>query len=361
MALKKITSPSKNILSKSKVGKQLYQQIATLIEESKLQVYKTINAQLTLLHWHIGKNIHQSLKYYDSSYGKNILATVSQELTSNFGTGYTTSALSRMIIFYNTFGNLKILATLSHNLSWSHFIELITVKDNTARLYYTELCRHEKWSVRQLRERIDSMLFERTAISKKPQKLIKQELAKLKQKGIAHPDIVFRDNYIFDFLNLKNTFSENDLETAILIEIQNFILEVGTDFAFLGRQKRIIIDKEDYYIDLLFYHRGLNRLVAIELKLGKFKPMHKAQMELYLKWLERYEMKTNEELPIGLILCADKTEEVVELLMLDNNRIRVAQYLTALPPIKLLKQKLAKAVKTAKNQIFQQAQQQFYK
>jgi predicted nuclease of restriction endonuclease-like (RecB) superfamily len=361
MAVKKQLSNSKNKLSKSKVEKQLYLQIALLIEESKQQVYKTINTQLTLLYWHIGKNLYQSLKNYDSSYGQNILATVSQELTNNFGKGYSASALSRMLIFYNTFSNLKILATLSHNLSWSHFIELITVKDNTARLYYTELCRNENWSVRQLRGRIDSMLFERTAISKKPQKLIKEELAKLRQKGITHPDIVFRDKYLFDFLNLKDSYSENDLETAILIEIQNFILEVGSDFAFLGRQKRIIIDKEDYYIDLLFYHRGLNRLVAIELKLGKFKPMHKAQMELYLKWLERYEMKTNEELPIGLILCADKAEEVVELLMLDNNRIRVAQYLTALPPIKLLKQKLAKAVKSAKNQLFQKAQQQLYK
>lgn len=195
------------------------------------------------------------------------------------------------------------------------------------------------------------MLFERTALSKKPEQLIKQELKELQATKKFTENIVFRDAYLLDFLDLKDVYSEKDLESAIIVELQKFIVEIGTDFAFLARQKRMIIDGEDYSLDLLFYHRGLNRLVAIELKLSKFKHSYKSQMELYLRWLEKYEMRAHEELPLGLILCADGNKEVMELLMIDEKRIRVANYVTELPEAKIIKNKLQSAIRNAKSKI----------
>lgn len=199
-----------------------------------------------------------------------------------------------------------------------------------------------------LNERIDSMLYERTAISKKPDELIQQELQALSQEDKFTPDLVFRDPYLLDFLGLKDTFSEKDLESAILADLQSFIIELGSDFAFLARQKRITIDQTDYYLDLLFYHRSLRRLVVIELKLGKFKPEHKGQMELYLRWLDKYERKPGEESPIGLILCSEGNTEHIELLMLEGSSIKVAQYLTELPEKEILQSHLHKAIEMAK-------------
>ena len=300
------------------------------------------------MNWHIGKHIAETLINTDENYGAEIVATLSPLLINQFGKGYTTSSLHRIHRFYQAFPKIKIVATLSPLLSWSHFIELMNIKDTLAKEYYTQLCTIEHWSVRQLRDRIDSMLYERTAISKKPEKLIKQELTLLGKEKRFSENIVFRDEYILDFLDLKDTYSEKDLETSILVELQRFITEIGNDFAFIARQKRMIIGGEDYSLDLLFYHRGLNRLVAIELKLGKFKHNYKSQMELYLRWLEKNDMRLHEELPIGLILCADENEEIIELLMIDEKRIKVANYKTEMPEAKIIKQKLSKAIKNAK-------------
>jgi len=253
--------------------------------------------------------------------------------------------------FQRLYPDARILATLSQELSWSHFAELINLKDELQREFYISLTVHERWSVRRMRERIHSMLFERTAISKKPELLIKNELKQLREKGELTDGIIFRDEYLLDFLGLKNIYSENDLETAILIELQNFIIELGTDFAFLARQKRLIIGGEDYRIDLLFYHRSLQRLVAIDLKIGPFKPDYKSKMELYLRWLEKHEMKPGEEMPIGLILCSDAEQELIELLMLNEKSIKVARYLTELPSKKLLQEKLHTAIEIAKKRL----------
>ncbi len=163
--------------------------------------------------------------------------------------------------------------------------------------------------------------------------------------------MVFRDPYVLDFLGLKDTFSEKDLETSIISELQRFIIELGNDFAFLARQKRITIDHRDYYIDLLFYHRRLKSLVVIELKIGEFEAAHKGQMELYLRYLEKYEQVEGENPPIGLILCTGKNEEHVELLQLNQSNIRVAEYLTLLPSQEVLKQKLQQAIKLAKSRL----------
>jgi predicted nuclease of restriction endonuclease-like (RecB) superfamily len=242
-------------------------------------------------------------------------------------------------------------------LSWSHFVEIIPLKDDLQRNFYAEMCRIERWSVRTLREKISGMLFERTAISKKPEDLVKQEIAALRDEDKLTPDLVFRDPYFLDFLGLKDSYSEKDLETAILREMEGFILELGAGFSFVARQKRITVDDEDYYLDLLFFHRKLKRLIAIELKLGKFRAAYKGQMELYLRWLEKYEREPGEKSPLGLILCAGKASEQIELLQLDESGIKVAEYMTELPKRELLEQKLHKAVKTARKRLEARAEQ----
>jgi predicted nuclease of restriction endonuclease-like (RecB) superfamily len=331
--------------------KKLSGQIVNIIEQNRHNALLAVNTHLTAMYWQTGKALNDAIISSRAAYGEQILATLSQELTERYGKGYTMSALSRMQKFQRLFPDQEILATLSQELSWSHFIELINLKDELQRDFYLRLTLHERWSVRRMRERINSMLFERTAISKKPGNLIKSELKQWKEKGELTNDLVFRNDYLFDFLGLKNVYTENELETAILIELQNFIVELGTDFAFLARQKRIIVGGEDYRIDLLFYHRSLKRLVAIDLKLGKFKPDFKSQMELYLRWLEKYEMKDGEELPIGLILCTDAEQELIELLMLNDTSIKVARYLTQLPSKKLLQEKLHTAIEIAKKRL----------
>ena len=329
----------------------LYEAIRSLVLISRNAIAITVNRELTLLYWNIRKSISTDiLKHKRAGYGEQVIETLSKKLTIEFGKGWSKQQLWNCLYTVETFPSKKIISTLSGELSWSHIKELVYIKDRLQREFYLQLCRNERWSVRQLRERIDSMLYERTALSKKPAKLIKDELTALNKKQAVSPELFFRDPYLLDFLGLRDTFSEKDLETAIIAELQRFIIELGNDFAFLARQKRIQVDGEDYYIDLLFYHRQLQRLVAIDLKLGKFKTAYKAQMELYLNWLSKYEQKENEQAPIGLILCADKSQEHIELLELNKGSIRVAQYLTALPSKKLLQQKLHKAILQAQQQ-----------
>jgi len=326
--------------------------IRRLIETARHNVAVTVNTGLTILYWQIGSRIRRDiLKEKRAEYGKEIVATLSQELTKEYGNGFSYSALTRMVRFVEVFPKKKIVSTLSQQLSWSHFVEIIPLKDDLQRDFYAEMCRIERWSVRTLRKKIDGMLYERTAISKKPDKLIKKDLAALREEDKLTPDLVFRDPYFLDFLGLKDTYSEKDLETAILREMESFILELGIGFSFVARQKRITIDNEDYYLDLLFFHRKLKRLIAIELKLGKFKAAYKGQMELYLRWLEKYEKEPGEETPLGLILCAGKTSEQIELLQLNKSGIKVAEYMTELPKRELLEQKLHKAVELARKRL----------
>ena len=330
----------------------LISDIRSLIETARHNVAVTVNAELTILYWQIGSRICQDiLEKKRAEYGKEILATLSQELTKEYGNGFSYSALTRMVRFAEVFPDTQIVATLSRQLSWSHFKEILPIKDDLQRDFYAEMCRIERWSVRTLRKKIDGMLYERTAISKKPEKLIEKDLAALREEDKLTPDLVFRDPYFLDFLGLKDTYSEKDLEAAILREMESFILELGAGFSFVARQKRITVDNEDYYLDLLFFHRKLKRLIAIELKLGKFKPAYKGQMELYLRWLEKYEKEPGEETPLGLILCAGKASEQIELLQLDKSGIKVAEYMTELPKRELLEQKLHKAVELARKRL----------
>jgi len=326
--------------------------IRSLIETARHNVAVTVNAGLTILYWQIGNRICQDiLKQKRAEYGKEIVATLSQKLVDDYGNNFNEKNLRRMIQFAEVFSDKKIVVSLIRQLSWTHFIALIPLKNDLQRDFYAEMCRVERWSVRTLRKKIDGMLYERTAISKKPEELVKKELSALREEDRLTPDLVFRDPYFLDFLGLKDTYSEKDLETAILREMESFILELGIGFSFVARQKRITVDNEDYYLDLLFFHRKLKRLIAIELKLGKFKAAYKGQMELYLRWLEKYEKEPGEEMPMGLILCAGKASEQIELLQLDNSGIKVAEYMTELPKRELLEQKLHKAVEMARKRL----------
>lgn len=330
----------------------LLHEIRDLIEQSRQRVAATVNAELTLLYWRIGQRIRVDLlKEERAEYGAEIVYSLSTQLVSDYGNGFSRPNLFRMIRFAEAFPSAEIVSTLSRQLSWSHFIEIIQFDDQLQRDFYAEMCRVERWSVRTLRAKIQGMLFERTALSKKPADLARQELAALREEDRMTPDLVFRDPYFLDFLGLKDTYSERDLETAILREFERFLLEMGDGFAFVARQKRISIDGEDYYLDLLFYHRRLRRLVAIELKLGRFQAADKGQMELYLRWLDAHERQPAEEPPIGLILCAGKASEHVELLRLEESGIRVAQYLTELPPREVLERKLHEAIRMARGRL----------
>lgn len=321
--------------------------LKNLIEEAKNKAVTYVNSKLVLLYWKIGSKINaEILKDERGEYGEQIIKTVAKELNFLYGKGFDTRALFRMVKFAKLYQE-EIVVTLSPLLSWSHFIELIAFEDPLKRQFYEEMCRLEGWSVRQLRKKIDGMLYERTAISKAPKELIKKELQQLQKNNELTPNLAFRDPYVLDFLGLPDTFSENDLENAILNELCLFLQELGTDFSFIARQKRISIDNEDYYIDLLTYHRGLQRLIAIELKLGRFKASYKGQMELYLKWLNKYERKEGEKAPLGLILCGEKKQEHIELLELDKSGIHVAQYLTQLPPREIFEARLRKAIEMA--------------
>jgi predicted nuclease of restriction endonuclease-like (RecB) superfamily len=330
-------------------SKTLLQDLREMIASARQDVARSVNSALVMLYWKVGQRIRKEiLKEKRAEYGEQIVHVVSAKLVEEFGSGFSVKNLRHMIKFSEVFVEEKIVYALSRQLGWTHFRSIIYLNDPLQRDFYAEMSRIENWSTRTLQKKIAGMLFERTALSKKPVELAKQELAALREEDKLTPDLVFRDPYFLDFLGLKDTYAEKDIEAAILRELENFILELGAGFTFVARQKRITVDNEDYHIDLLFYHRKLRRLVVIDLKLGKFQAADKGQMELYLRWLEKYEQQPSEESPIGLILCAGKSEEHVELLQLSKSGIRVAAYLTELPPRKLLQNKLHEAMMLAK-------------
>ena len=328
--------------------------IRALIEASRQRVASAVNAELTLLFWRIGQRIHtEVLAGQRAGYGDEILPTLAAQLVRDYGRSFADKNLRRMVQFAATFSDEPIVVTLSRQLSWSHFLALLPLKDPLQRDYYVQMASAERWSVRTLRERIDSMLYERTALSKKPDETITQELAAMRDAQRMSPALVMRDPYILDFLGLRDTWQEGDLEAAIIREMESFLLELGAGFSFLARQKRIQIDDEDFHLDLLFYNRKLRRLVAVELKIGEFKAAYKGQMELYLRWLDKHEREPEEASPLGIILCTGKKSEQIELLELDKSGIHVAEYLTTLPPRAVLGERLQQATERARLQIEQ--------
>ncbi|MCX5797011.1 MAG: PDDEXK nuclease domain-containing protein [Elusimicrobia bacterium] len=326
--------------------------IRGLIESARSQVAQAANAGLVSLYWSVGRRVRQDiLKEKRAGYGQRIVQTLSAHLAPEYGQGFSQRNLWWMIRFVEVFPDSKIVYALSTQLGWTHFRTIIPIKDPLKRDFYAEMCRIEHWNVPTLQKKVSDMLFERTALSRKPAQLAALELKKLREQDQFTPDLVFRDPVLLGFLGLKDTYHEKDLEAAILRELESFLVELGSDFAFVARQKRISVGSEDYYLDLLFFHRGMRRLVAIELKLGKFQAADKGQLELYLRWLDKHERRPGERSPIGLILCAESDAEHVELLQLEKSGIRVAQYMTGLPDRGLLKSKLHQAIRLTRQRL----------
>ncbi len=255
--------------------------IRILIEAARKRAASAVNSELSMLYWRIGQRIHtQVLEGRRADYGEEVVSTLAAQLVKEYGGSFSVKNLRRMVQFAAAYPDERIVVSLIRQLSWTHFIALIPLKDPLQRDYYAQMASAERWSVRTLRERIDSMLYERTALSQKPEETIAQELATLRDVQRMTPALVMRDPYILDFLGLRDSWQEGDLEAAIIREMEAFLLELGAGFSFVARQKRILIDDEDFHLDLLFYNRKLRRLVAIELKVGEFKAADKGQMEL---------------------------------------------------------------------------------
>lgn len=336
------------------ISDHLYDGVTEIIDNSKKQVAVYVNAHSSMTFWNVGKYIIEDLNYQTySAYGQKILATLSQRLMARYGKGFTYSALTRMMKVARIYNDPEMFATLSQTLTWSHFLELITIEDDTKRLFYQQMGIAEHWSVKQLRNKQDEMAYERSLLAVKPDDMMVKTLENISPHHME-PDVVLKSSYVLDFLGLSGYYSEEDLEKAIAKQLESFILELGQGFAFLERQKRFTIDGTDYYLDLLFYHRRLKCLVAIDLKLGKFEPQYKGQMELYLKYLEKYEMQPDENKPVGLLLCSEGNTEHIELLMLDEDNIKVGQYLTCLPDKQWFIDKLNRSILIAKEYKTQQ-------
>lgn len=344
--------PKKRETAVAAVPTALLADVRELILRAREGVARAIDSGLTTLYWHVGRRVRRDiLKEHRAKYGAQIVAALGRQLEKEFGRGFGEKNLRRMVQFAEVFPGEEIVAALRRQLGWTHFKAIIPIKDPLKRDFYAEMCRIEGWNTRTLEKKIGSMLFERTALSRKPAKLAEMELKQLREEDKLTPDLVFRDPYLLDFLGLKDTYAEKDIEAAILREMESFILELGVGFCFVARQKRMQIDDRDYHLDLLFYHRKLRRLVAIDLKLGQFEAADKGQMELYLSWLKRHECEPDDAEPLGMILCAGKSEEHVTLLELQKSGIHVASYLADVLPKKELEWKLHDAVRLARAQL----------
>lgn len=320
--------------------------VRALIVAARQRVGLFVNQELTLLYWDVGRRLRiEVLREQRADYGKAVVDHLVIALSQEFGSGFGRRNLFNMLRFAEVFVDRQIVQTLSAQLSWSHFVEILPLDEPLKREFYTELARLHRWSVRTLRDKIRSMLFERTALSRKPDELIQQEIALIRDADQLTPDMVLRDPYLLPFLGLTDTYSEKDLEDAIIRQMEAFLLEVGDGFTFAARQKAIPVGTKTYWLDLLLYHRKLRRLVAIELKVGPFQPDYKGQMELYLSWLNRYEREPHEEPPLGLILCSEAQSEEISLMGLEQGDIRVARYLTETLPPTLLEAKLREIVR----------------
>ena len=346
--IKPITST--DILPTDTVVGNLMSDLRQIIDEARMHVASTANYELTMMYWHIGERINRDVLGNErAEYGKQIVSQVATQLQALYGSkGFEIRNVRRMMQFAQQIKEEKIVSQLATKLSWSHFIEVLSLKDELQREFYLTLAANELWGRNRLRKEIDGMLYERTALASKPEDVVKQELANVRDNKVVSPDVVFKSPYFLEFTGLNGMYSEKDLEDSLVAHLEQFILELGNGFCFAERQKRMIIDGEDFYLDLLFYHRKLHRLIAIDLKLGRFKAQYKGQMELYLRWLEQNEMEPGEETPLGLLLCTEGSEEQIELLQLDKSGIKVAQYLTELPPRDLLVQQIQKSLEVAK-------------
>ena len=327
----------------------LIKDISTLIDEARNHIAHEYNSTQALLCWFIGKRIDEEiLKSERAEYGETIVVSLSKHLALSYGKGYSRPNLFRMIKFAKAFPNRDSVSSLSRQLTWSHFVLICAIDDDLKRDFYAEMCRVQRWSVRALQKQLNSMLYERVALSKQPEGVIRLQLDELKQADEMTSDLTFKDPYFLNFIKENECLSEEDLENLILNNITEFLQELGSYFCFVARQKRMSTGKKDRYLDLLFFNRRLSRLIAIELKLGDFDPAYKGQMEWYLNWLDKNERFHHESKPMGIILCAGKDHDDIEYLEMDKTGIHVAQYLTEMPPREILEAHLRKAMTIAK-------------
>jgi len=342
MVAKKTNKKKALTLKNTRINENsLFTHISKIIEKRKNRAGMYANREVTIMYWEIGRYISSVLLGGErAEYGKRIVATLSQQLVRKYGSGYEYSKITRMIKFAEIFPDSKIVSTLATHLSWSHFIEILPLETEKARLYYANDAITRKLGIRELRNQISRKSYERKEIANTQLK----ETSKI-------PFNVFKDPYLLDTLGLKENFLEADLEKAILTELEAFILEFGRGFTFVERQKRMTMDGDDFTLDLLFYHRILKRLVAIELKIGKFVPQYKGQMEFYLKWLNKYERQDDENEPIGIILCTKASRNQIELMELDKSGIAVAEYWTNLPPKEEFERKINEILIEAKERL----------
>ena len=338
-------------------SKALIKDISQLIEEARGFVAREYNSTQVLLCWLIGRRIDDDvLKYKRAEYGESIIDNISKDLSIRYGRGYGRINLFRMLKFSRNFPDRKIVSTLSKQLSWSHFVLLCGIEDELKRKFYSEMCRVQNWSVRGFKKNLESMLYERSVISKHPENIVKEHITKMQEQDVMTTELIFKDPYFINFIGEKDFRTEEELENLILNNITDFLQELGSDFCFISRQKRMSTGKKDRYLDLLFFSRRLRKLIAIDLKIGDFDPAYKGQMEWYLNWLDKNERLPNEEKPVGIILCAGKDQDDIEYLEMDKTGIHVAQYLTELPPKEILEHRLKLAISMArenqlKNQI----------
>lgn len=332
------------------ISSEILNDLRQIINAARSRVASCAKYEVTMMYWNIGDRINRDvLNYERAEYGKQIVSQIATQLQEEYGRkGFEPRNIRRMMTFAQLFPDFQIVSQLATKLFWSHFIEVFSLKDSLQREFYLTMAATENWGRDMLRAKIDGMLYERTAIATKPKELIMQELVDLRENDTLSPDLVFKSPYFLEFTGLRGMYSEKSLEDSLVAHLEQFIMELGSGFTFVERQKRMIIDGEDFYLDLLFYHRKLHRLIAIDLKLGSFKAQYKGQMELYLRWLEKYEMQLGEETPLGLLLCTEGSGEQIELLQLDKSGIRVAQYFTELPSKEVLLRQLQKSIEAAK-------------
>lgn len=321
-------------------GNNLYENIRNEVAKARQKVYAAVNFAMVETYWNIGKQIYEAQGENErAEYGSGLLKLISEKLTEEFGRGFTVRNLNNMRSFYIAFPNWNALST---NLSWTHYRLLLKVEDEKARKFYMQECEKSNWSTRQLERQINSFYYQRL-LSSQDKDSVGNEIQNLEQ-GVDAKDII-RDPYVLEFLGLEQTpnLYEKDIEQGLINHLQKFLLELGRGFSFVARQKRISFDGEHYYIDLVFYNYILKCFVIIDLKVGKLTHQDLGQMQMYVNYYTRELMNEGDNLPIGIVLCADKSDSVVKYTLPEgNNQIYASKYKLYMPTEEELKRELAK-------------------
>ena len=307
-----------------------YRRIREILEDARKQAHRAINAAMVLAYWEVGRTIveEEQRGKARADYGKRLLENLSQRLTTDFGKGFDRTNLHRMKLFHLGF---PIRDAVRHELSWTHYRLLLKLEKPDARGFYETEAVNSNWSTRELERQINSLLFERLALSRD-----KKGILELAQKGqeIIHPMDLIKDPFVLEFVGLKQEvhFRESDLETALVEKMQSFLLELGKGFAFMARQQRITLDGQHFFIDLVFYNRLARCFVLFDLKVGSLTHQDLGQMQMYVNFYQREMTNADENPPIGIVLCTDKNEAVVRFTLPEgNNQIFASRYKLYLP------------------------------